>query len=546
LNCALAETVEISVAYDGARTVATRACKGCSHSRSNLQSLPTAPGATKQVMTALNFDRGSKALWTATCCRAAKGLAVAILPIVAGLAGWQSPGHAEPLPSSRLAAQGLTLPFPAFAACASDSQPLLPRRWRAVALMAPFENRQLDIGEFAYDADLPAMRATVHGLDSGSIDLLITDDTTYQLTGPREAPTGCAALGRVFRPPPRQWLSEGARCAGKAPILSTPLEWWTMPEKNSSATWYWYRTGTRLPWRVSRTTPSGDPAVIGGYAMANFTTFERLPHSELRALRDFCRAQTGRSAPHAVKRITNVRALMARHGNDSGAENSKVIARLIPELDRQACTRTRPVRWPRRFASSAAMITAGFGAGPFPTEIFYDWQGAKAQLARLHIPDNPSSKATLDVILNSRAGYHILRDESGAATCRQSYPAVIRPDWMKNDHCQCRGIIKRSARFDRNTAISIFSCPVRSGAFWAWYGADGRPIMFRSTAVRSSGLALADYYHWAPGADIADGALDLPRECKQGVSSSPARRAFRDFGPGCGGCHLRSGQDGPR
>jgi hypothetical protein len=36
--------------------------------------------------------------------------------------------------------------------------------------MAPFEDGQLDVGEFVYDAALPAMRATVSGVESGTID----------------------------------------------------------------------------------------------------------------------------------------------------------------------------------------------------------------------------------------------------------------------------------------------------------------------------------------------------------------------------------------
>src|ERR1700692_3460446 len=58
-------------------------------------------------------------------------------------------------------AQG-TVTLPTFAACTPASQPELPKRWRAVALMSPFLQGQLDVGEFVYDGALPAMRATVY------------------------------------------------------------------------------------------------------------------------------------------------------------------------------------------------------------------------------------------------------------------------------------------------------------------------------------------------------------------------------------------------
>src|SRR5687767_126435 len=88
--------------------------------------------------------------------------------------------------------------LPGLAACTA-ARPELPARWRAVALMMPFHEGQLDVGEFVYDGSLPAMRATVYGLESGAVDLLITGGDTYRLTGPHGSPTGCTSLGRRWR-----------------------------------------------------------------------------------------------------------------------------------------------------------------------------------------------------------------------------------------------------------------------------------------------------------------------------------------------------------
>ena len=466
-------------------------------------------------------------------------IAFIVLATVACL-GWQDSAGAQEFSQPHQSSRGLSLPYPTLSRCAPASPPVLPQRWHAVALMAPFEDGQLDVGEFVYDAGVPAMRATVSGVESGTIDLLITNEDTYQLTGPRQSPTACVSSGPVFNPPSRQWLPANAQCVGKAPVMSTLIEWWTMPSENSAATWYWYKANTRTPWRTSQITPSADPAVIGGYAMTNFTIFEQLPRTNLAALHDFCRSQNAAPAADASPSIKTVRALMAaQSGNAGGVEGPTRAARLIPGLDRRACSSVKPPRWPARFEMTAMMISTDFQQGPYPAEIFYDWQGANAQLTRLHDPQHPASRATLDALLTGGAGYHIARDESGVSACDRAYPGIIRPDWMTYDQCQCRGILKNNPAFDRNDTIQIYSCPVKpSGIFWAWYSTTGRPIAFRSTAVNPSGLTLADYYHWTPRTDLPLRILDRPSECKNSLFE-PSSAA--GFGASCAGCHVTSG-----
>src|SRR5215471_8966006 len=82
-----------------------------------------------------------------------------------------------------------SISLPTLSSCKSAVSPTLPKRWHAVGLMSPFLEGQLDIGDFVYDAAVPAMRATVYGLESGAADLLITDAHTYQLFGAYGAPT---------------------------------------------------------------------------------------------------------------------------------------------------------------------------------------------------------------------------------------------------------------------------------------------------------------------------------------------------------------------
>jgi hypothetical protein len=73
------------------------------------------------------------------------------------------------------------------------------------------------------------MRASIYGLESGAVDLLITDGDTYRLTGPRRSPTGCASLGRRWRVPPTHWLRDKAVCIGRKKLAARVVRWWKTP-----------------------------------------------------------------------------------------------------------------------------------------------------------------------------------------------------------------------------------------------------------------------------------------------------------------------------
>src|SRR5215470_10086823 len=119
--------------------------------------------------------------------------------------------------------------LPILSPCKQTAAPELPARWRAVGLMMPFTRDQVDVGEFIYDADARAMRATVNGMESGAVDLLITDRETYQLLGPHDATDACIALGQKYTLPGRGWLTSEAVCDGEAPLWKTDVQWWKMP-----------------------------------------------------------------------------------------------------------------------------------------------------------------------------------------------------------------------------------------------------------------------------------------------------------------------------
>src|SRR5262249_14407728 len=149
--------------------------------------------------------------------------------------------------------------LPEFPACVATTQPELPTRWRAATLLAPFVVDQLYVGEFVYDGPSSLMRATIYGLESGALDLLVTDTNTYQLVGPHAAPTGCANLGRVFSSPSARWLSPKAVCVGESQFGKTTAEWWKTPGIGPRANWLWFNKATRLPSRAVFTATSPTP-----------------------------------------------------------------------------------------------------------------------------------------------------------------------------------------------------------------------------------------------------------------------------------------------
>src|SRR5205807_1746587 len=103
------------------------------------------------------------------------------------------------------------------------------------------------VAEFVYDGTIPAMRATVYGVKSGAVDLLITDNDTYVLVGPHHSPTQCISLGSRFHVPTAQWLTADAVCVGESPLADQAVQWWHTTGFDQAR--YWIAKDTRLPWR---------------------------------------------------------------------------------------------------------------------------------------------------------------------------------------------------------------------------------------------------------------------------------------------------------
>jgi hypothetical protein len=404
---------------------------------------------------------------------------------------------------------------PIMAACKPATPPVLPERWRAVGLLIPQQRVQIDVGDFVYDASLPAMRATVYGLESGAVDLLITDKQTYRLAGPHDAPTGCTALGPLYRPPDRHWLSQDAVCDGEAPVGPKQTQWWKMRTPEGRSKRQWYATDTRLPWRVMFPDRSSDPAVIGDYAITYFSTFTPLTETKLKRLRDYCVANA-RKPDKATADARTARELMALGKDISDTERTKRTQALIPGISQKACANYAPPAWPHQFITTGILTPVQFKWTPLPTILFYDWKKAGTLFGYLY--EARTQPPTLEIVsvLRHQIGYSVERLPNRVFACGAKGPGVVRPDWMASAGCDCKAVIANNPQFGPEEVSAIRACPIKNlGLYpmWSWYTAAGRPILFTEPRANSTGLHLADYYRWLPGVTMPQDAFALPKQC---------------------------------
>lgn len=442
---------------------------------------------------------------------------------------WCAPLHAE-----------WSASLPLFHACTPAAAPQLPERWRAVGLMMPFVQDQLDVGEFVYDRALPAMRATVYGVESGAVDLLITDSDTYVLSGPHNAPTGCTSLGARLRPPSPQWLASDSTCVGQETLATREVQRWK--KLGFDAARYWFSADTRLPWRTLFLSRALDPAIVGDYAMTYFATFTPLPATNLAALRDLCAAKAKPlGGDQEFSATPTARELMALASKAAETERPKRLRELIPGLSHQACSKVTPVRWPDKFVTTAMVTPIAINQLAYSTLIYYDWSDSGTQLV-MPFHGYPPELTGL-IWLKNHVGYRYRHwSKTSAGKCEAAFPGIVRPDWMTVDSCQCRGVISGNAAFSPLGVSQILSCPIKMQGrrvMWNWYTADGRPIMFTEAAPEDSGggVMLADYQDWIPGHTAPADNFNLPDTCVAPSETAAGSAAPSFANPSCSGCH---------
>lgn len=400
---------------------------------------------------------------------------------------------------------------------------------RAAAALArrrlddPLQEGQLDVGEFEYDAGLPALRASVYGLDSGAVDVLTTPQNTYVLEGPHRAPTGCIALGPKLRPPSAQWLRCDAICAGEAPLGKEALQWWQQPGFDVAR--YCFTAKSRLPWRSLFVTRSLDPAVIGDYAMTYFPSFSALPETNLAALQKLCET-TATPTTAELGETPTARELMAIANDAAAAEREDRIAELIPGLSVKACARMTLVQWPDRFVTTALVTPIKIEDVPYSTMIYYDWSGEHTLLVLPFHGYPPTLQGILS--LKERVGYRLHFSDAVKRTgiCRRDLPGAVKPDWMKQAGCKCKGVLGRGSALSPDAETQILSCPIKNQTpriMWTWYTTASQPIMFMEAAPTSGGVMLADYYDCCPATAARPATSNYPRHASRCLRTAARR-----------------------
>jgi hypothetical protein len=425
---------------------------------------------------------------------------------------------------------------PVVAPCNPASAPELPTRWRAVGLMLPFLQGEIDVAELVYDSTLPAMRATVYGLKSGAVDLLITDSDTYVLARPHRSPEQCTSLGPRLRVPAAQWLTADAVCSGETPIDNHPVQWWHTSGFDQAR--YWVSKDTRLPWRSLFLRRALNQAIVGDYAMSYFPVFTPVKETNLSTLRDFCAANSVHYSGDLAD-VPTARDLMSLPNPAAAAERAERIAKLIPGLSHDACSRMGAPRWPDRYVTTAMVTPIQFNDDPYSALIFYDWSGTGTQLI-LPFQGQPLTLQGI-ISLKKNVGYRMRLPPKGNGICAPVLPGLVKPDWMTVASCECQGVFEHNATLGPAADSQILSCPIKAQGqrvMWNWYTTAGRPIMFTEAMPEGGGVMLADYHEWLPGETARATDLALPNACVVPANNSGPGSASSTFSNvSCSDCH---------
>jgi hypothetical protein len=436
--------------------------------------------------------------------------------------------------------EGALLALPDLAQCSSKTHPLLPEKWHATYLMAPFEKAQLALSDIVYDGAVPAMRVRLYGLKHGSADLFVRGRNTYQLSG--DGAARCRNLGDTgWSPLPRDWLARNARCEGSAPIAGLALDWWKTPSSaHHTADWIWYERAGPSPFRLMITQPSNWLSILSWYSFSYRVRFDALRETGLAAIADSCDANKQAPPDNSRAELQKLLSGMESSTFRSDAE----ISALMPELN-AACPAAPLPGWPDRAAMTAIMTPPDFSGSPMPTEVLYDGQ-RKMQRTRNVWPPR-SDLATDDALLLDGHGFSVARTRTGRLICTAGLPGALRPNWPETGSCSCEASIGANSALTQSGAARIFVCPMtKPRVVWAWFGSDGRPAVFMETSAPGDDpagvLTLVDYYSWEPNRIPDPVAFDIPAQCPvtkpEAETPASASHAIPAARRRCGACHL--------
>jgi hypothetical protein len=424
-------------------------------------------------------------------------------------------------------------PVPEFPACRSTAHPQLPPQWRATYLMAPFTTGQLVVAEIVHDASLAATRITLYGVKGGTADFLVTGDTTHELTSEGETVTECRALGDTgWRPLPQDWLGPGSQCAGSAPILDTPVDWWkTLIDPAPSTYWVWYKNSDHTPFRLVFEKPSDRLEPMSRFALSVQMGFAP-EDSELPKLSALCKQAASSPAGDGAAAIAERIDAMNRSPERADA----ALERLMPAL-KPNCPAPADLRWPERLAITGLLTPFDAAEDPVPTEVLYDWT-VPGQRTRIFPPPQTGLTAQ-DALLLEEGGFTVAHRRNSPPSCTPGLPGTIRPNWPSRAPCTCEAQIETGTALTPNEPTQILSCPLALPRIaWASYGLSGRPSMFMVTSVPEDAgkgdFAVLDYFRWTPHRQVPRSVFQKAPQC----TAPPPTGAKASAPSHCSTCHF--------
>lgn len=406
--------------------------------------------------------------------------------------------------------QATRLPLPHLSDCQSSEHPVLPKRYRATYLMAPFTTGQLVVGEIVHDGPFSATRITLHGVEHGTADFLVMGEATYKLSLTKTGEKSCTALGDTgWRPLPADWLEDNSRCTGSRPVFKTPVNWWvTEIEPAPSSYWIWTKHSDGTPFRLLFASPTDRLAGFGRFTISHQLAFASVESTGLQELAILCQS----ARPNLVlgaKGLLETLDEMARSDRADGE-----IARLVPAL-KHHCIPPSKTLWPKRLGLTGMLTPFDSGPDPVPMEVIYDWS-VPGQRSRIY-PESGDAVAH-DYLLLQSGGYNVNHRSDGSIICTPGLPGAIRPDWFERAPCECRAEIAIGTNLTLDEPIQIFSCPLNLPRIaWGYYTLSGLPTMFLVTAKPgdegSKSFAVLDYDQWVPNLPVDPSTFAPPREC---------------------------------
>lgn len=444
--------------------------------------------------------------------------------------------------------------------------PPLPETWRAIGLLTPWEDAQLQVALVDGNSAKGTMRVRLIGLEYGYVDLLFDKTGAYLL---HTELLGSDTPDRIYGPitttsevPTTDWLANAKpACAGIGDLLGRSSSWWVgtttcqngyvngpqPPTPAVVGNLFNFDDQTKMPWRFVFVNPTNDYLlpVLGAYPIVHFPMFEADPadsqcQQELTRLSELATAEASlrlrTDGSVSVDTAAGLEQLLlgsvSRMSEADHQRCREIIKRFVPGLSPGPANGTLPY-WEERlfltsFSSPTGQMPGAPPPRPIPTQVFYDWP-KRRMLTRLWVgPDTYE-----DAILDPNSTHVVLRKPDGTHTCVTKLPVgLVKPRWASQDTgAHCRAVITNNPQLSPNATINICVLPSRPGqVFWTWYTADNRPVMFIEVPQACDVmLLLTDYADRDPSPPPFDPSLFVvPPDCLDADAQTQT--------PGCASC----------